>query len=108
MRIGADAVDERPHAGRLLASELIVLEIDLMDDFRNSPERRIVQPGMRQEHLEAAIVPFMGEFGIEHVKAQFILGRDIVSRQDEFERCLSIEEAAYQPGAGDAVDMYAL
>src|SRR5438874_1137258 len=54
LRLGTDAVDESLDAGRFLASELLVLEIDIVDDLRDRLQRRILESGTRQQDLEAA------------------------------------------------------
>src|SRR5215831_11391469 len=53
-RIGADPRDQHLQARRLLAGELAVLEIDVVDDLGDLAETRILEPAPRQQHLEAA------------------------------------------------------
>ena len=62
-RIGADAIDKRLDTRRFLASEFVVLEIDVVDDFRDRRQRRIVQTCAREQHFKAAAVAFVRELG---------------------------------------------
>src|SRR5262249_53012082 len=61
-----------------------------------------------QQHLERAFVALVGELGLEHVEAQLAFVGAIALAGYEFETRFGIDEAPYQPGAGDAIDIYAL
>jgi hypothetical protein len=45
MRIGADTGDQQLDPGRLLTTELAVLEVDVVDDFGDRRQRRIIETG---------------------------------------------------------------
>src|SRR5262249_31066806 len=104
----ADAFDQSPYAGDFGAAELAVLEIDVMDDFRDGAQRRVLQRAPLHQHLERAFVALVRELGLEHVEAQLAFVGAIALAGYEFETCFGIDEAPYQPGAGDAIDVYAL
>src|SRR5215472_1219266 len=107
-RIGADPRDQHLQARRLLAGELAVLEIDVVDDLGDLAETRLLEPAPRQQHLEAAAVALMGELGGEHVEAQLARLRLIAPGWHEFELRLRVDEAPDQPSARNAVHMDAL
>src|SRR5215510_9259574 len=104
----ADAFDQRPDAGDFGAAELAVLEIDVMDDFRDGAQRRVLQRAPLQQHFERAFVALVRELGLEHVEAQLAFVGAIALAGYEFEVRLGIDETPYQPSAGDAIDVYAL
>src|SRR5215813_5325554 len=104
----ADAFDQRSDAGDFGAAELAVLEIDVVDDLRDGAQRRVLQGAALQQHLERAFVALVGELGLEHVEAQLAFVGAIALAGYEFETRFGIDEAPYQPGAGDAIDIYAL
>src|SRR5215467_642953 len=104
----ADAFDQRPDAGDFGAAELAVLEIDVMDDFRDGAQRRVLQRGALHQHLERAFVALVRELGLEHVEAQLAFVGAIALAGYEFEVRLGIDETPDQPSAGDAIDVYAL
>src|SRR5262245_8506387 len=104
----ADAFDQRPDAGDFGAAELVILEIDVMDDFRDSAQRRVLQRAPLQQYFERAFVALVRELGLEHVEAQLAFVGAIALAGYESEVRLGVDETPYQPGAGDAIDVYAL
>src|SRR6516225_9798167 len=104
-RGGADAVDERPDAGDLGATELVVLEVDVVDDLADRAQRGVLEAGALNQHLESALVTFMSELRLEHVEAQLAFLRSIAFARYELEARLRIDEAANQPGAGDPISV---
>src|SRR4029453_5024657 len=104
----ADAFQQRPNARDFGAAELAVLEIDVMDDLGDGAQRRVLQRAALQQHLERAFVALVSELGLEHVEAQLALVGAIALAGYEFETRFGIDEAPYQPGAGDAIDVDAL
>src|SRR5499433_69667 len=104
----ADPFDQRPDAGDFGATELAVLEIDVMDDLRDGAQRRVLQRAPLQQHFERAFVALVGELGLEHVEAQLAFAGAIPLAGYEFEVRFRIDETPYQPSAGDAIDIYAL
>src|SRR6516225_12020953 len=103
-----DAFDQRPDAGDFGAAELAVFEIDVMDDFRDGAQRRVLQRAPLQQHFERAFVTLVRELGLEHVEAQLAFVGAIALAGYEFEVRLGVDETPYQPSAGDAIDIYAL
>src|SRR4030088_1020379 len=65
-----DAGDQSLDAAGFVSSELAVLQVYVVDDFGDRLERWVGQAGVAEQHLEAAAVALMGEFGLEHVEAQ--------------------------------------
>src|SRR5262245_35505206 len=104
----ADAFQQRPDAGDFGATELAVLEIDVMDDLRDGAQRRVLQRAPLQQHFERAFVALVGELGLEHVEAQLAFAGALPLAGYEFAVRLRIDETPYQPSAGDAIDIYAL
>jgi hypothetical protein len=49
----------------------------------------------------------VGELRVEHVEAKLARARNVATRRDELEGRLRVDEAPDQPGARDAVDVYA-
>src|SRR5439155_6491796 len=103
-----DAFDQRPDAGDFGAAELAVLEIDVMDDFRDGAQRRVFQRASLQQHFERAFVALVRELGLEHVEAQLAFVGAIALAGYEFEVRLGVDETPYQPSASDAIGVYAL
>ena len=100
--------DEVLHASHLLAAELGLLEIDVVNDVRHGAQRRVVDRESAQHHLEPAKVAVVGELGVEHIEAKLSHGRSVAAGRDELERGLRIDEATDEPGARDAVDVDSL
>src|SRR5262249_6141928 len=103
----AEAIDQS-YAGDFGAAELAGLEIDVMDDLRDGAQGWVLQRAALQQHLERAFVALVGELGLEHVEAQLAFVGAIALAGYEFETRFGIDEAPYQPGAGDAINIYAL
>src|SRR6185312_8866852 len=102
---GANAGDDMRNADRLLAHELAILEIDVVNDLCDGRERGVVQPRAFQEHFEGALVAFMRDLALEHVEADLGRFRPVVLFRDELELGRRIDEAPDHPGTGDPVDM---
>ena len=66
------------------------------------------QPGALEQHLEGAAVALVRELGLEHVEADLARLRRVALARHELEARLGVDEAADQPGRGDAVDVDAL
>src|SRR5262249_60603364 len=81
--------------------ELAVLEIDLVDDLANGAKRCVLEAASLDQDLEGALVALVREFRLEHVEAQLTLFRPIAFARDELELGFRVDEAAYQPSAGD-------
>src|SRR5262245_40905074 len=104
----ADAFNQRSDAGDFGAAEFVILEIDVMDDFRDGAQRRVLQRAPLQQHFERAFVALVRELGLEHVEAQLAFVGAIALAGYEFEVRLGVDETPYQPSAGDAIGVYAL
>src|SRR5512132_1580019 len=107
-RIRADTGDQHLDARGFLAAELAVLEVDVVDDLGDRRQRRIIETGSGQEHLEAAAVALMGKLGLEHIEAQLARLRRVASGRHELESGPLVDEPPDQPGTGDPVDVHAL
>src|SRR6059036_2987508 len=94
-----DAGDEMVDPGRLRQLELRVLEIDVMHDLGDRPERGIREAEPLDENLEGAAVALMRVFRFEHVEAHLTCLRLISLACDELEACVRIDESADEPGA---------
>ena len=66
------------------------------------------RPARRQQHLEGAAIAVVRELAFEHVEAQFARPRRVARARHELEARAGVDEAADQPGRGDAVDLHAL
>src|SRR5262245_12183124 len=105
---GADTLHKGSDTCDFGSPELAVLEIDIVDDLGDGAKRCVLEAASVEQHLEGAFVALVGEFRLEHVETQLALLRAIAFAGDELELALRIDEAAYQPSAGDAVDINAL
>src|SRR3954452_15991177 len=103
----ADPGNQGANAGRLLAPDLLVLEVDVVHDLADGAQRRVAEAGTAQEDLERAAVPLVGELGFEHVEAQLAGIRHIAFGRHELEVGLRVDEAADPPRGGDSVDVNA-
>ena len=79
-----------------------------MDDLGDRLERRVVRPACAEQDLEGAVVALVRELGLEHVEAELARLRHVALGRHELEPGLRVDEAADQPGRGDAVDVHAL
>src|SRR5215211_7995152 len=104
----ADPGDQAANAGRLLASELFVFEINVVHDLADGGQRGIVQSCTTQQNLEGAAVALVGELSLEHVEAQLIGFGHVAFGWHELEAGLRVDEALDQPRRGDPVDMHPL
>src|SRR4051812_48424651 len=102
MRHG-DAVDQVLEAGVVRPPVLLVLQVDVVDDLPDGAQRRVGDLEARQQHLEGAELPLVGELTVEHVEAQLALAVAVVPRRDELELRLRVDAAPDEPGAGHAV-----
>ena len=100
--------DQGVDASELLASELRVLQIDVMNDLRERTERGVVEPETRDEDLERAAVTIVRELGLEHVEADLTAFGTVTAGRHELELGAGIDEPPNQPGARDTVDVNAL
>src|SRR5262249_50881022 len=100
-----DSGDGPLEPGRLGATVLSVLEVDVVHHLRQRLKPRRPEPEARDQDLEGAAVTDVGELGLEHVEAQLAGSRAIRTRVHIAEACSAVDEPEDQPRAGDAVDV---
>src|SRR3954452_4810411 len=103
----ADPGNQGANAGRLLAPDLLILEVDVVHDLADGAQRRVAEAGAAQQDLERAAVALVRELGFEHVEAQLAGLRHIAFGRHELEVGLRVDKAADQPRGGDPVDVNA-
>src|SRR5438552_3291137 len=64
-----DSVNQRFEASRLAPAVLLVLQVDVMHDLRDVPQRRVSDLEAGQQHLEGAELALMRVLAVEHVEA---------------------------------------
>src|SRR6266508_3307186 len=102
-----NAFDQSSDAVCFRPAETLFLQIDVVHDLGDRAQRAIAPADMIEKHLERAAVPLVRELGLEHVEADLIARRRVFLRAHEAERGAGVDEAADQPGAGDAIDVNA-
>src|SRR5919204_1760738 len=86
-------------AARILALELAVAEIDLMHDFRDLRECRILEVKSAQQRLESAAIALVRVLRVEHVEPELTRFRLVALWSDELEAPLWINETPDEPRA---------
>src|SRR5207237_7595885 len=104
MRHG-DAVDQVLETGVIRPAVPLVLQIDVVDDLGDGPQRRVGDLEAREQHLERAELALVRELAVEHVEAQLAWLVAVLARRHELELRLGIDEAPDEPGASHAVDV---
>src|SRR4051794_1697893 len=104
---GADAGDQGLDPVRLEAAKLAVLEVDVVHDLGDRPERGLAKARALEQHLEGAAVALVRELGLEHVEPELAGHRHIPLRGHELEAGLGVDEAPDEPGRRDTVDVHA-
>src|SRR3954469_18947694 len=66
----ADPFDQCPDASDLRPAEFVILQVDVVDDFRDGAQRGVFWRAALQQHFECAFVALVGELGLEHVETQ--------------------------------------
>src|SRR5882724_1052965 len=98
-----EAVDGEVHARGLVAGELTVVEVRLMDDLGDHLDAPVLDPEALDEGLERAVLAVMAEVGAEGIE------RDPLARGigcvGEGELRLEIAETLDEPGGSDPVDV---
>src|SRR4051794_33145944 len=82
-RDGADPIDRASHTRRLIASELAVAEIEIVEDLSDRGECGIVEAHALEQHFKAAAISNVGELGVEHVEPQLTVARRVPLRRYE-------------------------
>src|SRR5206468_6004014 len=91
--------------GRLRQLELRILQIDVMHDLGDRPERGIMEAEPLDEDLESAPITLVGVLRLEHVEAHLPGLGPVCLACDELELRGGIDEAANEPGAGHPIDV---
>ena len=95
--------DHQIDPARLIARELAVAKVCLVDDLRESREAAIPKAGPLDECLEGAVVPDVAELGTGRIELDCLRGK--LPRIREHERGVGIDETLNEPGRGNAVDV---
>src|SRR5262245_14930685 len=95
--------DGQVDAGRLVARELAVVQIRLVDDLGDELHAPVLEPEPPDQRLERAVLAVVAEVGAQHVERN-PLARG-VGGVGERERRVGIAEPLDEPRRGDAVDV---
>src|SRR5438477_6692139 len=60
--------DHAPEPRRLRPAMAPILEVEVVNDFRDAPERRVAEPETLEQHFERAQLAFVRELGAGHVE----------------------------------------
>src|SRR5260370_6290969 len=101
----ADPGDQRVDARCFGALEFAVLQIDVVNDFRDRPQPTGVGRQASDKNLECAAIALVRELGIEHVESDLALFRAIAARRNELEFRVGVDEALDKPRASHPIDM---
>src|SRR5439155_685268 len=97
-----ERADGEIHARRLVACELAVVQIRLVDDLRDELDPPVLEPESLDQRLERAVLAVMPEIRAEHVEGDALAGG--IRRIREGKLRVGIAEALDEPGRRDAVD----
>src|SRR5215471_7208839 len=95
--------DGQIDAGRLVACELAVVQIRLVNDLGDELHAPVLEPEPPHQRLERTVFAVVAEVGAQHVERN-TLARGVRS-VGERERRVGIAEALDEPRRGDAVDV---
>ena len=99
------SVNQTLNPCRVWPAELAVLEIEIVNDFRQRPERGILEREPQAHGLERAAVAFVREVGANHVERSLAPTGWTSRRIDEAKSRRGIDEPANEPGRGQSVDV---
>ena len=102
---GRQTVDQTLNAGGVRPAELAVLEIEIVNDFRELAQGRILQVETRAHRLERTSVAFVREVGADHVERLLAGTYRSTRRVDEAKSRRGIDESPNQPRRGEPVDV---
>src|SRR5436305_3033088 len=94
------AIDELQDAGRIGAAELRIFQIDVVDDLGDLGDPWIAQFETRDQGLERAAIPLVGELAPDGVEPHLARRRLGALRIGEAEARRGIDEATDEPGRG--------
>src|SRR5216684_4044816 len=103
--VRADPGDQRINARRFGTLEFAVLQIDVVYDFRDRPQRADIWYQVRDKNLERAAIALVRELGIEHVESYLALFGAIAARRHEPEFPVGVDEALDEPCASHPIYM---
>src|SRR5919197_2706409 len=86
----------------IFSLELAVAEIDLMNNFRDLRERRILELKSAQQRFEGAAIALVRVLRLEHVEPELTRFRLVSLWRDELEVRLWIDEPANVPSVCNA------
>src|SRR5215813_1592857 len=96
-------VDREINTRGLVAGELAVMQVRLMDDLGDRFDAPVLDPEAFDEGLERAVLAVMAKVCAEHIKPDPLTRS--VSRVGKGKLCVRIAEALNEPGRGDPVDV---
>ena len=100
---GEEPAQNQIEAARLVARELAVAEISLVDDLGDGRQPAVAKPRAVKQCLERAVIPLVAELDARHVEGDRV-GWQLVDRcEDELGR--GIEEALDEPRGSDTVNV---
>ena len=99
------SVDQRADGAALRRAELAVLQIQVVNDRRDSRQRRGVEAEDRAQGFEGAAPGLVAELDAEHVEWHALVGHRL-GVDTEAEARLRIDEAPDQPGGRHAIDAW--
>src|SRR6266568_3060737 len=102
---GQHAQQELLDSSCLGTTELVVLDVDVVDDLGDAGERGVRRLDAAHEGLEGAAVLLVREVGAHHIEGQLAGTRLLRVGIDEAETRLGINEPADKPCRGDSVDL---
>src|ERR1700692_1017442 len=98
--VRADPGDQRIDARCFGALEFAVLQIDVVNDFRDRPQPTDAGHQASNQNLAGAAIAFVRKLGIEHVESDLALFRAIAARRNELEFRVRVDEALDEPYIG--------
>src|SRR5256885_4294004 len=100
-----DRIDDQLESLRFGSPIGVDLEVDVVDDFGDRPQRCIGDLEAAKQHLERAQLALVRVLAVEHVEAQLALFVPVLVRRHELELRVRIDEPADEPRARHAIDV---
>jgi hypothetical protein len=97
------AVDQLANGLAFGGAVLVDLQVEVVHDLANAPDRRVSETDTGHQHLERAQRPLMAELDAEHVEGHLRL-TNAAGVLGEPERRVRVDVSADQPGAGHSID----
>jgi len=100
----AQAVDDRIETRRFKTVKLVILQINVMNNFSNLTQTfAIAQPESFEDRLERAILTMMSELGPIHVEGNCACDRSVLGHK--VKTWTLVDELPDQPGRSQPVDV---